>query len=897
MLELSGVTKEYVVGEQHVHALKGVNIRFRSNEFVSILGPSGGGKTTLLNIIGGLDHYTTGDMVIAGRSTKKFKSKDWDAYRNHKVGFVFQSYNLIGHQSVLANVELALTISGVGLAERRRRATEALERVGLGDQLKKKPNQLSGGQMQRVAIARALVNDPEIMLADEPTGALDTVTSVQIMELLKEIAQDRLVIMVTHNPELAEEYSTRIVKLRDGEIIDDSRPFSPEVEADTPEPKPHSEKAKMTFFTALRLSINNLMTKKGRTFMVAFAGSIGIIGIAMILSLSNGVNAYIDSVEQETLASYPLTVESSTVDMSAMMSSFMGMNAPTDDKDTNENKGEVTSKNIMSDMIDTLMGEIKSNDLKSFKTFLESDKTDIKNYTDGIQYSYTTPLNVYKEDTADGAFQVNPSQVLKEIGMDAMMGGQEQASAFGGGASMMGSTDIWTEMIGSAKVRDNTYDVIEGRMPENYDEIVIVTTKDEKISDYTLYTLGLLDITDIKNQLQDIMKAQMDAKTDGANDSNSDADDDDNKIKSDTKTHTFSYDELLEQRYRLLVNTDYYEKNDTGMWIDKSDDADYIKSKVDESVEIKVVGIVKPSENTSSGSEYGYVAYTPELMTHLIDQVNDAEIVKDQKADETLNVFTDAPFASDSDAAPQSPEDFLAQMSPEQQQQFMALPQEQQMEIMSQYSEEAKATYEDNLTKLGVSDLDNPSSIALYPKDFEAKEDIIKTIDKYNDDMTKDGKEDMTIKYTDIVGTLMKSVTTIINAITYILVAFVAISLVVSSIMIGIITYISVLERTKEIGILRSLGASKHDVASVFNAESLFIGFTAGLIGVLVSVGLSAIASIIVENVMDISNIAILPVSAGIVLMLISMFLTFIAGLLPSKMAARRDPVTALRSE
>jgi putative ABC transport system permease protein len=891
MIKLTNVTKQYISGEQVVNALKGIDISFRSNEFVSILGPSGGGKTTLLNIIGGLDRYTEGDLEIDGTSTKDYRDKDWDVYRNHRVGFVFQTFNLIPHQTVLANVELALTISGVSKDERRRRAAKALEDVGLGDQLKKRPNQLSGGQMQRVAIARALVNDPEILLADEPTGALDTVTSVTIMDLLKDIAKDRLVVMVTHNPELAEEYSNRIINLKDGLITGDSKPFDG-VEEETAregaqtrsETDVKSEKASMSFGTALRLSLTNLMTKKGRTFMIAFAGSIGIIGIALILSLSTGVNKYIENVEEQTLSSYPLTIDSKTVDMAAMMGAMMGVGVP-DDEETDAKKDEVTSQNIMNDVLNTVIGEVKNNDLNAFKEYIESGKTDIDEHSSAIQYYYDTTMNVYNADTADGIKQVNPSTVLDDVGLGAVTSNQSNGQELGssiGMTSMMGTTDIWEELIGSEKLLKSSYDVLAGRLPEKYDEVVIITDKKHRVSDYTLYTLGMIDTAELKDRVTTLLTQSGDEDTD--EDENS-------------KTWSFTYDELLKQKYKMLVNTDYFAKEPSGVWVDKSDDEEFMNRAVNDGLELKVVGIICPGEDMSDNQVYGLVGYRSDLMEHLIDRVNNSEIVKDQKADKNINVFTGLEFREDANISSSDYSALLQEIPQDQLTYLMSLSEEERMSLLSKYMSEMNATYESNIEKMGVASIDDPSSIAIYPKDFEAKDSIIAIIDKYNDKQTDAGKEDLTIKYTDIVGAMMKSVTKIINAITYILIAFVSISLVVSSIMIGIITYISVLERTKEIGILRSIGASKRDISAVFNAETLIVGFVAGILGIVVTILLDILACAIVDATLDISNIAILPPQAGVALVAISMFLTFIAGLIPSGLAARRDPVAALRTE
>ena len=885
MLELKNVTKQFKAGTTIVDALKGVSIKFGKKEFVSILGPSGGGKSTLLTIIGGLDQYTTGDMLIDGKSTKDYKDRDWDAYRNNVVGFVFQSYNLIPHQTVLANVELALTISGVSKEDRTRRATEALEKVGLGDQLKKRPNQLSGGQMQRVAIARALVNNPEVILADEPTGALDTVTSVQIMELLREVAKDRLVIMVTHNPDLAKEYSTRVIELRDGLIKGDSKPHDDATE-EGDQSFTKKKKVSMSFFTALSLSLKNLMAKKGRTFMVSFAGSIGIIGIAVILALSNGVNTYVANVEEETLTGYPLTIEEQTVDISAMLGGLMG-SVSTDEGDVKTDA--IYSNNIMLDMLNSMVGEVKNNDLGAFKTYLESGDSGLDPLVTGIQYGYSTPINVFKVESdsngKDKIMRVNPSALFDELGLGSMMDMQGQTSQLGGSSMLASQTDTWKELIGNEKALASQYEVLAGRMPESYNEVIVITDANNRISDYTLYSLGLLDTAELKDELTKLMK---NAETDES---------DDKADTSSTKSEEvrFTFDEILDLELRLVVNTDFYEEEE-GLWLDKSEDKEYLRGVVEDSEAIKVVGVVKAVTGGST-TEMGTVGYTSELMPRLINDVNDSAIVKEQKSKQDINVFTGLKFQTDDAAETEDTAAIIQNLSPEQQQYMAELSDEERMELLQQYATESDATYEDNLAKLGVSDLNKPTSISIYPKDFESKESIKEIITTYNDGVTAAGDEDLVIKYTDMVGTMMSSVTTIINAISYILIAFVAISLIVSSIMIGIITYISVMERKKEIGILRSIGASKRDVSSVFNAETLIIGFSAGVLGILVSEAIILGANALIEKYLDIANAAILPWEAALVLVALSMLLAFIAGLIPSSAASKKDPVEALRSE
>lgn len=833
MLELTNITKDYVSGDTTVKALKGVSIKFRKNEFVSILGQSGCGKTTLLNIIGGLDRYTDGDLSIDDISTKKYKDKDWDTYRNNRIGFVFQSYNLIPHQTVLSNVELALTLSGVSKSERRKRAMEVLEKVGLGDQIHKKPNQMSGGQMQRVAIARALVNNPDILLADEPTGALDSATSIQIMNILKDISKDKLIIMVTHNPELADKYSSRIIRLLDGKVVDDTNPYNgKECDDDKATDKQDSknnkseetgkkakkQKTSMSFATALSLSLNNLMTKKARTILTAFAGSIGIIGIALILSLSHGMRSYIHRVEQDTLSGYPLTIQKTAVDYS----SFLGMGE--EKKIEDKQPGRIYSNSMMSDMINKMLTSVTVNDLKSFMSYIESDESGIKDLTNDIQYSYDVDLNIYKADTSKGIFKVNPSTVFESLGMDQM--------TQGGSMSMMGNTDAWSEMIDNEELIKSQYDILDGRLPQEYNEVVLVVDKDDMISEYSLYALGLIDIS----QLQKIF-AQMQMGNVP-------------KENLDDEQVSFTYDELLNQTFKLVVNTDVYVKDGNG-YKDMSSDEEFMKQLLANSVDIKIVGILKPNEDASNASITTNVAYTNKLTQYLINTVNDSDIVKEQLANPTVDVFTGETFAENS--------------------------------------------YEANLTKLGVANLDDPSSINIYPKDFKSKEKIVDLIDEYNAKLKAEGKEE--IEYTDYVGLMMSSVSTIINAISYVLIAFVAISLVVSSIMIGIITYISVLERTKEIGILRSIGASKKDVSRVFNAETVIVGFVAGMIGIIITLLLNIPINIIIKNITDISGMSKLPVSGGVALVVISIILTFIAGLIPARVASKKDPVIALRTE
>ncbi|MBR4123089.1 MAG: ABC transporter ATP-binding protein/permease [Clostridia bacterium] len=870
MLKLKNITKNYVMGDTIVEALNGVDIEFRENEFVSILGPSGCGKTTLLNIIGGLDRYTDGDLYINSKSTKLYKDRDWDTYRNHTIGFIFQSYNLIPHQSVLSNVELALTLSGVSKAERRKRAKEALQKVGLGDQLGKKPNQMSGGQMQRVAIARALVNNPDVLLADEPTGALDSETSVQIMELLKEIANDRLVIMVTHNPELAEEYSTRIIRLLDGKVLNDTASFCSEQEENL-SPK-SQKKTSMSFTTALSLSLNNLLTKKARTFLTSFAGSIGIIGIALILALSNGVNAYINRVEEETLSSYPITIEEAGMDMTNLANNLMG-NKDSDEKTQSD---KIYSNNIMTEMMSTMVNGISVNNLKLFKEYLDTNE-EFKQYTSEIEYVYATPLNIY---TLSGE-HINPNQIFKKL-MSTM--GNESSGGMQMSGSSMTNTEVWHQLFENKDLLEKQYEVIAGKMPTAYNEVVIVVNKQNQISDYTLYSLGLKDSAELEEMMEKAMKGE--------------------KIEP-TKQESYTFDQILDLKFKLLINSDYFQKNNDGTWTDKTKDELFIQSQLENAEEIKVVGILRPADSSVSSQTSGFVGYKRELMEKLITMVNESEIVKSQKADEETNIFTGMPFENNLDNMTFAElQGYIATLPAAEQQQYsayigsMMAQNKTEEEILETFkkalsAQSDDATLESNLSLMGVSDLAKPKSINIYPKDFEAKENIGNLISDYNETVDESEK----ITYTDYIGLLMSSVTTIINAISYILIAFVSISLIVSSIMIGIITYISVLERTKEIGVLRAMGASKKDISRVFNAETLIVGFVAGIFGIGITLLLLIPINVIIESFTNIGGLAVLPYNASVILIVISMLLTFIAGLIPSRLAAKKDPVTALRTE
>lgn len=895
MLELNDIKKDYVSGSTTVSALKGINLRFRDCEFVSILGQSGCGKTTMLNIIGGLDKYTSGDLKINGVSTKNYKDRDWDFYRNNSIGFVFQSYNLIPHQTVLSNVELALTLSGVSKAERKKRAIEALEKVGLGEQIHKKPNQMSGGQMQRVAIARALVNNPDILLADEPTGALDTETSIQIMELLKEISKDRLIIMVTHNPELAKDYSTRIVRLLDGVITDDSNPYSLEdmetdirakeaVKVKTSEKKikksGKKQKTSMSFFTALSLSFNNLMTKKTRTILTAFAGSIGIIGIAMILSISNGIQLYIDRVQRDTLSSYPITLQAEAIDISSMVSSMTGNS----DSEEHEDKSKIYSNDIMGDMINTMVKEVKSNNLSEFKKYIENGSSDIKSYVSDIQYSYDVPLNIYMKDTSNGVEQLNPGTMFDSIyGEGATSASSSMSSGMGMG--MFSNSSVWNQLLGNQQVLDEQYDILAGHWPENFNEVVLVADKNNEVDDYTLYSLGLKDPEEVRTLFKKMMVGES------------------YETKKDI---SYTFDEILDTEFKLVMPTDMYKYNDvTGTWDDYSKDDKYMTNVVNNGTDIKVCGIIRPNDDAVSTSISSGIGYTAKLTEYIIEEVKNSEIAKAQLADTSVDVFTGVPFDNDrnTEITMDDVNAYMATLSPEESAQMQAMTSGMSDDqILQLFSASLKArttdaTLDSNKSKLGITDFDTPSQIDIYATDFDSKEKVQNIIKDYNKLQQDDGKEENVINYTDYVGIMMSSVSTIINAISYVLIAFVAISLIVSSIMIGIITYISVLERTKEIGVLRSIGASKKDVSRIFNAETLIEGFVSGALGIVVTLLLCIPANALIKHLTDISNVAQLPVAGGVILIIISMFLTFIAGLIPAKLAAKKDPVVALRSE
>lgn len=800
MLELKNISKVYKTKSISQTALSNIKISFRKCEFLSILGPSGSGKTTLLNIIGGLDKYTSGDMIVDGVSTKDFKDSDWDTYRNHRVGFVFQSYNLIAHQTVLKNVELALTLGGVGKKERERRAKEALAKVGLSRHLKKRPNELSGGQMQRVAIARAIVNNPDIILADEPTGALDSLTSIQIMEILKEISQTKLVVMVTHNPELAEKYSSRIINIVDGKIIKDTNPYENKVEKKS---KIKKKKTSMNFIRALSLSFNNLLTKKGRTLLTSFAGSIGIIGIALILSLSNGVDNYINKTERETLDSYPLTIKKEHVDANIF-------NMEVKKTSTHENDKVYASSEI-NNMVNQLKNTTHKNNLSKLKEYL--DKNDeVKDYAREIDYSYNVSLDLYDAHNKNSIVKVNPTNIMNNFVSDNFS---------------MGEMSILRKISSDKNELSIDYELLAGKYPEKYNEIVLILDSKNEVSDYLLYALNIKKQSELIKNLERIKNNE--------------------KIESSDKD-IYEYSEFLDKEFKLLVNSDYFE-NEKGMWIYKKDDITFLKKNIDNKETVKIVGVIKEKKENTNNSE-GRIGYLKELEYHAIEKINASKIARDQEKNKSINVLTKKAFTSQNG-------------------------------------------YNENLKLIGVSDKNDPSEINIYPKDFAAKEKILNLIDEYNN---KTGDDDK-IKYTDYVGLLMSGVTSIVDVVKYVLIAFTSISLIVSSIMIGIITYISVLERTKEIGILRSLGARKKDVSRVFNAETFIIGLASGILGVSLTAILNVFINKLIFELTDTTVNASLPFVEAVALVTISVFLTVIAGLMPAKIASKKDPVVALRTE
>ena len=867
LLVLSGITKDYPSGDGAVRALRGVDMEFANCEFVSVLGPSGCGKTTLLNIIGGLDRYTAGDLVIRGRSTGGYSDRDWDSYRNHSIGFVFQSYNLIPHQTVLENVELSLAISGESRAERKAKARAALEKVGLADQINKRPNQLSGGQMQRVAIARAIVNDPDIILADEPTGALDSETSESVLGILKEISRTRLVIMVTHNAELAEKYSTRIIRMLDGRIVSDEPRGTENKDAASAAQDVKTGKTAMSFLTALSLSFRNLLTKKGRTVLTSFAGSIGIIGIALILAFSNGIQRYIDRVQEDALSMYPLTLQETAMDMSGLMDAMAGTG-----RGTPHEMDAVYSDMSGARLINSMLSQIKKNDLVSFKQFLESDER-IAKYASSVQYGYGVTLNIYAP-RGDGYIKVNPSDVMKQIyGEEMGESVTQMLTTTSSGAS------VWREMIDDAELLDAQYEII-GEWADSPEEIVLFINKNNEINDLVLYALGLKDPSEIGELVRSAMSGQ----------------------KLDTEQVRLTYDEILGMTFRLLPATAYYsiERSVNGydIWADRSEDEEFVNSLItgEDSVELRIVGIARPRENTVGGSNSGNIGYTAALPRLIIEKINGSQIVKQQLADKTRSVFTGMPFGT-GEITLETIKAYIAMLPEEQRALFeLYLGQMTEEQLVNMFAERfaGATTYEDVCKTLGVVDPDSPTAINIYAATFEAKDNIINVINEYNELHEDDGKA---VKYTDYVAMIMSPLSTIVQFISYALIVFVSISLVVSSIMIGIITYISVLERTKEIGILRAMGARKRDISRVFNAETLIIGLISGVMGILVTLLLILPLNAVIRSLSGIGNIASLPAAGAFILVAISVLLTVTAGLIPARIASRKDPVIALRTE
>ena len=841
MLQLQHISKVYHTANQEFHALKDISIRFRENEFVSILGQSGSGKTTLLNIIGGLDQYTSGDLLIQGKSTKQFKDRDWDSYRNHTIGFVFQSYNLIGHQTALSNVEIAMTLSGVSKAERKKRAIEALERVGLKDHLYKKPNQMSGGQMQRIAIARALVNNPKVVLADEPTGALDSETSVQIMELLKDIAKERLVIMVTHNPKLAQTYSTRIVQVLDGNILSDSNPYEP-----TEEPKQGDiqfTKTKMSFMTALALSFNNLLTKKGRTFLTAFAGSIGIIGIALILALSNGVSDYVKKVQEDTLVSLPLTISEQN------QSNLLATSPDLSDKPYKDNN-ELGVNTVLTNLLKKQIGK---NDIASFKAYLDEHASEVAKLTKDIRYQYNLQPYIYASDTSNGPKSILPSNIASEVDTtNQTIKGYLQ------------NIDYWSQLSSDEEMLNAQYDVLEGRLPKDKSEIVLIVDEDNQISDLLLYSLRIKDPSELN----------------------------DAKKLDELKSQTYQYSDFIGKTFKAVVNTNRFVK-ENNQWMNKINDEAYMKTQIENGLELTIVGVLRQKEGTSSGvnSPSGGVAYTSALIDYTSEQIQNSDIVKEQEANPSINVFTGKEFAKD-------PKPFnSADLTEEEKIQLVKLTPEQQAQYIQQYNENSAATYEENLAKLGVIDKSKPAAIEFYTSSFQQKQELKDFINAYNTAKKDAGEDDKVLAYSDDIQTIMSSITTMVGVITTVLVGFVAISLIVSSIMIAIITYISVLERTKEIGILRAMGASKKDIRRIFTAETAIEGFISGVLGIAITLLATIPINAVVAKMTNVENVAQLPWEAALILIGISIVLTMLAGLIPSRIAAKKDPVESLRSE
>ena len=841
MLQLQHISKVYHTANQEFHALKDISIRFRENEFVSILGQSGSGKTTLLNIIGGLDQYTSGDLLIQGKSTKQFKDRDWDSYRNHTIGFVFQSYNLIGHQTALSNVEIAMTLSGVSKAERKKRAIEALERVGLKDHLYKKPNQMSGGQMQRIAIARALVNNPKVVLADEPTGALDSETSLQIMELLKDIAKERLVIMVTHNPALAQTYSTRIVQVLDGSILSDSNPYEPTEE--TKQGDIQFTKTKMSFMTALALSFNNLLTKKGRTFLTAFAGSIGIIGIALILALSNGVSDYVKKVQEDTLVSLPLTISEQN------QSNLLATSPDLSEKPYKDNN-ELGVNTVLTNLLKKQIGK---NDIASFKAYLDEHASEVAALTKDIRYQYNLQPYIYASDTSNGPKSILPSNIASEVDTtNQTIKGYLQ------------NIDYWSQLSSDEEMLQAQYDVLEGRLPKDKSEIVLIVDEDNQISDLLLYSLRIKDPSELN----------------------------DAKKLDELKSQTYQYSDFIGKTFKAVVNTNRFVK-ENNQWMNKIDDEAYMKTQIENGLELRIVGVLRQKEGTSSGvnSPSGGVAYTSALIDYTSEQIQNSDIVKEQEANPTINVFTGKAFAKD-------PKPFnSADLTEEEKIQLVKLTPEQQAQYIQQYNENSAATYEENLAKLGVIDKSKPAAIEFYTSSFQQKQELKDFINAYNTAKKDAGEDDKVLAYSDDIQTIMSSITTMVGVITTVLVGFVAISLIVSSIMIAIITYISVLERTKEIGILRAMGASKKDIRRIFTAETAIEGFISGVLGIAITLLATLPINAVVAKMTNVENVAQLPWEAALILIGISIVLTMLAGLIPSRIAAKKDPVESLRSE
>lgn len=927
MLQIQKIYKKYVTGDLEQTALDGVSLNLRDNEFVAILGPSGSGKTTLLNVIGGLDRYDSGDLIINGISTKKYKDRDWDSYRNHTIGFVFQSYNLIPHQTVLSNVELALTISGISKSERRKRATEALEKVGLGKQLHKKPNQMSGGQMQRVAIARALVNDPEILLADEPTGALDSETSIQVMDLLKEVAKDRLVVMVTHNPELAEQYANRIVRVKDGHIIDDSNPYEVDIQNLAPPKHENMGKASMSLLTSLSLSFNNLKTKKGRTLLTSFAGSIGIIGIALILSLSNGVNTYIDNIQKETMTSYPISIESETIDLSSIMSS----GGPTAGQvtDADHDLDAVYSNGSSLEMASTMTSSFTENNLTAFKKYLDNPDSKINKYVgeNGIIYSYDTKFDVYTKDP-DGSLVNTDGSTLtnnNNNSTNAMLGmsNMPAMSNMSGPPGMTSSSNNFSELLPGkdgesvSEAVKESYDLLYGNWPNAYDEIILTLDTNNEISSNTLYQLGILPSSEYKELMDKIENGE--------------------EIKLESKS--WNYEDICNKEFYMIPESDTYISNGNGTFKSIKEDTTEMEKLINNAIKLKITGVVRPKEDAKGALISTALGYTRALTNYIIQYTDDSEVVKVQKENPTINILNGMEFSPSSDDekisdakkylenlgvsdkanlfktimySMQTSGDGISNTDNSSIQagipDISTMSETQLAAMLDEYLKSpdndtllkiydayiSTGTYDDNMTTFGVVSLDAPSSISIYTDSFENKESISDCIEDYNSTASEENK----ISYTDYIGILLSSVTTIINVISYVLIAFVAVSLIVSSIMIGIITFISVMERTKEIGILRAIGASKHNISQVFNAETFIIGLCSGLLGVGISLLLLIPINAVIHSVLDSNTVnASLPIPAAIILIILSMILTIIGGFVPSKKAAKKDPVTALRSE